>query len=127
MSRLIDSADHDNKRLVSYEYYRDSYYGDKVSNVNQFHKLNKRAELAVVFYTLNKVSAFEKGSLEYELLLDTICEIVDHYYEIDRIGFKNNEKQGDISVSYDSIDSKEIVMRIIRRNLSHTGALYRGV
>ena len=129
MNRQIRSAIGDNTRLVDYDYYAQVYCGKSVTSRNDFDRLNKKAELAVSFYTLNKVSKFKEGTSEYDALLYTICEVIDHYSMVEKVGIKNSESFADRSVSYniDMLDSKREVLNIIRRNLTHTGALYRGV
>lgn len=129
MSRNISLAHGDYERLVNYEYYKNVYGGELIKSGNIFNRLNRKAELAVSFYTLNKVSKFKEGTKEYIDLLDTICEIIDLYYQIEYIGFKTSQKSGEMSVSYsiDSRENKREVLHIIKKNLTYTGALYRGV
>lgn len=129
MSRQIKGAVGDDTRLVDYDYYKQIYGGRVVTGITDFNRLNKKAELAISFYTLNKVNKFVEGTSEYNDLLYTICEVIDHYRNVEIIGFKKSESSDGLSLSYniDSVSSKAVVLDIIRTNLTHTGALYRGM
>ena len=109
---------------VSYDYYRDSYGGKLDEDIFNSHLMS--ACSYVDMYTFGRVSADDVPVS----VKNTVCFIVEFINSNPDTRVISDESVGSQSVSYDSNFNRSYEDRIygiVRRYLSNTNLLYRGV
>ena len=127
---------------TTYEFYKDTYKGDKIPQGNDFDRVSLRASVEV------RKNIFNRDVTRYDNEVQSAtCSIADILYEIEELEEKKkiaisdkvvkSESVGDHSKTYDITTVKDIDLQIsnletkIREELfnylSWTGLLYRGV
>lgn len=110
---------------VDYAYYTAHFEG-KLIPENEFHSLARENSRLLDQYTLGKITEVT------DLIKNTVCELCEEeYFSIhDQQITSESVGSGGVSVSYSSVKTADVEIskdRIIRRNLSGTGLLYRGI
>lgn len=121
---------------MDYEYYKNEYGGSKVDEVD-FNLLNLDAKMEVNYWTLGRSNKVLSGELSVDddvvnLVKLTICQLMDKKAELSEHGGGHikSESVGEYSVTFNDSNEagvSDATYSIIRRNLSHTGLMYRGV
>lgn len=117
---------------VTYEYYKDVYYGNKLTEEN-FNKFISKAENIISKYTFDTVNESTLNNYPaalVEKIKKCACELAECNYDVDRInnmilpnedgtiGIVSSKRAGEVSVSYESskvvssyISSKDVESR----------------
>lgn len=101
---------------VTYEFYKDVYYGNKLKE-EDFNKFISKAENIISNYTFDRINERTIDKYPSELvnkIKKCACELADFNYDVDRvnslsiptddvtIGLVSSKRAGEVSVSYDS-------------------------
>lgn len=112
-----------NSPSVSYEFYRNEYFGESVSSENEFKRLERIA--------MSKIRQYVGDSdiSEVEDIGFCVCELVDNEKAAINSAGKSSETVGSYSVTYDKSKSAgdSVTYNIIVRYFGNTGLLYRGI
>lgn len=116
--------------MVSYEYYVDR--GGQLSE-DDFSYFKAKAMDYIAYATMDKSNG-ELNQYQKKKAWDTICDLIDWFYNDDKIGKIagniSSETVGAHSISYQKKTTQEKEkekMQIVRVNLSMTGLLYKGL
>lgn len=115
---------------VDYDFYTEVYYGETISDVNLFEKLNRVARSLVNKHTFGRIDG-ELDSKDKELVKITICELIEFNYNKSLAPSYVSQTVGPHSITLDKkLTERESLLEqvnIIKRNLYNTDLLYRGV
>lgn len=121
---------------MDYGYYSKTYGGSKVRG-DEFTLASLDAKMEVNYWTLGRSNKVLSGELTVDddvvdLVKLTICQLIDKKAELSEHGGGHikSESVGEYSVTFNDSSDAEVsdaTYSIIRRNLSHTGLMYRGV
>lgn len=109
---------------VTFEYYKDTYHGSKISSRDDFLQFSRKASAYL------KQSILSKDTTGFETeVSDCICALSDEFFETSETSYISSVNNDGLSVSFQA-RQKDFVCRlddVVSMYLANTGLLYRGM